>query len=407
MSKLSAKRFNIYSVAFTSMVFICAAVSLLIYADLWSIFAVPAASIPFLDMTGVLGAAECHAQGIVVVENNPCDPLGRKHIYGLPLLWLGELGITRAHVSGFGWALALLFCVVVTLRVKPRTFLQVLCLVLILFSPAVLLGVERGNYDLLLASLSIGAAYSFAHSSRLGITVGLMLVLWCTLTKFYPGSVLGMLFVYFTLRKHLFGVLASAASLLIVLAYVWANQQALKIIFADIPRSSGSFTFGGETIFPRLGLELTTQTMLLTLVVGMAITMAAFFPGRKLGARLAQTHLLSRITFLIGATQLMFCFYTSISYDYRAVFSLLLLPLFFEYFAIASKREKALLGVGMLSYIYTLWAEFFVAWAEPFIAHPWFRVSESLLMWILSIAVMVLLWATLLAGSDFNKDRSA
>jgi hypothetical protein len=51
-------------------------------------------SFPFLDTHAVLAAAECARQGIQVYLSNPCDVLGRPHVYSP--LWLaivpGSLG---------------------------------------------------------------------------------------------------------------------------------------------------------------------------------------------------------------------------------------------------------------------------------------------------------------------------
>ena len=41
---------------------------------------------PFLDLHAVMSAIECHHRGIDVYATNPCDTLGRPHIYSP--LWL-------------------------------------------------------------------------------------------------------------------------------------------------------------------------------------------------------------------------------------------------------------------------------------------------------------------------------
>ena len=66
-------------------------------------------SFPFLDTHAVLAAAECGRQGIEVYLSNPCDVLGRPHVYSPLWCWRscpGFLGLARRG----GWARASVCC---------------------------------------------------------------------------------------------------------------------------------------------------------------------------------------------------------------------------------------------------------------------------------------------------------
>src|SRR5689334_9081991 len=78
-------------------------------------------SFPFLDTHAVLAAAECGRQGVDIYLSNPCDALGRPHVYSP--LWLaivpGSLG-TRA-TWWVGASFDLLFLVSLAVVLRPRT----------------------------------------------------------------------------------------------------------------------------------------------------------------------------------------------------------------------------------------------------------------------------------------------
>ena len=62
-------------------------------------------SFPFLDTHAVLAAAECGRQGIDVYLSNPCDVLGRPHVYSP--LWLAIVpGALGSSGRPGGWARA-------------------------------------------------------------------------------------------------------------------------------------------------------------------------------------------------------------------------------------------------------------------------------------------------------------
>ena len=78
-------------------------------------------SFPFLDTHAVLAAAECARQGIEVYLSNPCDALGRPHVYSP--LWLaivpGSLG--TGATGWVGASLDLLFLLSLAIVLRPRT----------------------------------------------------------------------------------------------------------------------------------------------------------------------------------------------------------------------------------------------------------------------------------------------
>lgn len=116
----------------------------------WELWNVPAMTPHFADLRTITGGAESYAQGLDPMVQNPGDPWGRTMNY--PRIWqsLYYFGIDQRHTTIFGLILISLFFLGVVLllpNANPPTIFLVLAAV---FSPATLLGIERGNIDLLI-----------------------------------------------------------------------------------------------------------------------------------------------------------------------------------------------------------------------------------------------------------------
>src|ERR1700747_2452371 len=85
-------------------------------------------SFPFLDTHAVLAAAECGRQGIEVYLSNPCDVLGRPHVYSP--LWLAIVpdGLGVGSTGWVGASLDLLFLLSLAVVLRPRTARELLIL---------------------------------------------------------------------------------------------------------------------------------------------------------------------------------------------------------------------------------------------------------------------------------------
>ena len=129
---------------------------------------VDAWAFPFLDTDAILAAIDCHRLGIdVYAVPNPCDPIGRPHVY--PPLWLhlDHLSVGRGDLNVIGLTLDLLFFV--ALAVLPpvcnRTGAALfLCAIV---SPSVALALERANNDVLMFVLGTMAGRLVLRRSSL------------------------------------------------------------------------------------------------------------------------------------------------------------------------------------------------------------------------------------------------
>lgn len=97
-----------------------------VYLDILRLFGFEPFRFPFLDIHAVLAAVQCHHLGINVYLANPCDALGRPHVYSP--LWLrvvpGSLDISTTTICGL--ALGLMFIGSLTSLCRPVSRVEAL-----------------------------------------------------------------------------------------------------------------------------------------------------------------------------------------------------------------------------------------------------------------------------------------
>ncbi|MCL4529139.1 MAG: hypothetical protein M1282_06975 [Chloroflexi bacterium] len=119
------------------------------YTKTWELWNIPAYQLPFLDLRSILTAAESYRAGYNPTIANPFDPLGRRFNY--PIVWdlVLESGVNQNWTIPLGIGIIGLFLIGVVLFSGKLNKLSIFFLLLGLFSPAALFGIERANVDLL------------------------------------------------------------------------------------------------------------------------------------------------------------------------------------------------------------------------------------------------------------------
>ena len=192
---------------------------------------------PFLDTHAVLSAAECGRQGIEVYLSNPCDVLGRPHVYSP--LWLaivpGSLGTGAA--GRVGASLDLLFLLSLTVVLRPRTAGELFILGAAAVSPMTVYALERANNDLVIFLLVICGAmlFTFPRPYRL-FSYGLFVA--AGLLKYYPLA----LVVLAASEGRRDGLVIAAAAMLALVFFAVAFYPELSLAAASIPTGASYFT---------------------------------------------------------------------------------------------------------------------------------------------------------------------
>lgn len=334
----------------------------------WSRLGVPPlrtlAGLKFADLRSVTSAWDCARRGIAVLPVNPCDPWKRPANY--PRLWLlpGILGLGQRSTVVLGFVLAAVFFVAALAVVPKRSNVwQGALFGLALVSPAVMLGVQRGNVDMGLFALVALAVFAFRRP--LGDVAAPFLLLLCAVLKFFPVLAVGFIFRRTGWRARLGGIVVIAGLGVFVIATLGYTRQIFKAVpqvnaySYGVRRFSEWVMFGVKSVSPRLVASVTNTLSIRAWDVGVVLLVVAL-------ALIVRTPLRVSLTrrrplgerefdlFWAGACIYVGSYAVFRSWDYRLAFVLLTVPQLLRWATAGSW-----VAVG------TLTALFGVLWLEP------------------------------------------
>jgi Glycosyltransferase family 87 len=316
---------------------------------------------PFLDIHAVLAAAECQRQGVDVYLVNPCDAIGRPHVYSP--LWLV---VTPAFVdtSGTLWAglgLDLLFILSLSALLRPRAPWDILVLGLAVFSPMTVFAIERANNDLVVFLLILCAGMLY-KGPRLYRLCSYTLFLAAGLLKYYPLALLTFL-ARERRRDAVTVAIAIAATLVFFGVCFWPE---LGKALANIPAASyftDSFSaenlpFGfGEAYghgLSRSVIDVSLLGALLAVAGARALRTVRLLDRAELGWDRKEMQWLA-----IGVTLLMACFFAGQNINYRGIYFLLVVPGIIHLHRSISEPALRRFWVQMIAAVlFLMWAEF-------------------------------------------------
>ena len=305
------------------------AVYLLILSNftLWQSVGIPKLKAPFADMQAILSASDAYREGYNPYIENPHDPLGRKHVYPRPWLWLGYTGLTQDH-SKFAAILLMSFFFLLSIRIlRPENGNEFLLSAMLLLSPAVLLGVERGNNDLIIFILLGLAVFSLNNKNNLLDLIAYFFLFLASILKFYPiASFLIFVRIIKDYKKFWMFALFSILFFGVYAVFSFSDFEYLKNI---VPKPHGRFTFGAAIFFEWILDEWPVNAMYIYFMA-VAVFFLAFLLSSRTGLSEVRNNSINTIFFLVGSLNILFCFFANTNYDYRCIFFVLILPWLFE-----------------------------------------------------------------------------
>ena len=333
-----------------------------LYFDFLSFIGLEPFRFPFLDIHAVLAAAECQRQGIDVYVSNPCDAIGRPHVYSP--LWLAITPVffgTRATLW-VGLSLDLLFIVSLASVLLPRTLREMLVYGLAVLSPTTVYALERANNDLIvfLLILSGGILLMAPRPYRL-FSYALFLV--SGLLKYYPLALLVLL-----IREHRRAVVAFLIPVcMILISFGIYFRVELGKALANIPAQSyfaDSFSaqnlpFGiGEILgngFCRTSIGVSLLGVLLAVSAAKTLRTVRLLGRDKLDWNGTEMRLLA-----IGGILLSACFFAGQNINYRGIYFLLVIPGLVEIHRSAGQTAVRQFQTRMIAAaLFLIWEEFF------------------------------------------------
>lgn len=276
----------------------------------------------FLDMFALLASNDAVTIGINPYAPNPLDYFGRPHVYSHWWLHLRDLGLVRADSLRLGLGVVMAFFLAAMWRLRPQAPRQFLWYLSILWSPAILLGLERANNDLVIFILLAPLVPCLSSRHRFLRLVPPLLVMVAAMLKYYPAAAALVLLAYAErseMRPRLWLTL-----LLMGLAGLSVAGD-LTALGPLVPQPEGIMSFGATGLMLELGWT-GWGPKLLAAGIGLA-TVGACWRRQPLGDWAPTPAQRSDyLHFIVGAVLLTGCFFANTNFAYRLVFAVWLAP---------------------------------------------------------------------------------
>jgi len=314
----------------------------------WRWWNIPTMTPAFADLRSITGGADSYRAGYDPLIQNPGDPWGRPMNY--PRIWQGLfwLGIDQGDTVPLGVGMALALLVGVLLVAWYADWPLALLWGTALFSPSVLLGVERGNSDLLMFFL---------------LALGLWLAprrRWFALAAILAGFVLKLFPIFglaLFLREPVVRLLRLLAiAVLVVLGYLALSWSDLVQIQGATPKDWW-FSFGRECFGIWLGQVVDAgkgwPPVAPWVILGLAVA-ALWFDRVAPWRSPAEGYALD--AFRLGAAVFLGAFLLGTNYNYRLAFLLFALPQLLAWGREGAGGRRLLAWTMLAALLFSLWS---------------------------------------------------
>jgi hypothetical protein len=341
----------------------------------WVIGPLRRGELAFRDLQATLASFEGWAAGIDVLrEPNPFHPTGQLTPGPTWSRWLGLLGLRSQHALVLGPVVVIAYYAVAMTILSPRRWHDVALGVVVLLSPSILLGVERGNIDLIICVAAVAAARLARWRGTLGALAVVLLGWWFFLFKLFPILLVGALLgIVPTWRRALTSQLAGLALVALYVVLAW-DEVALLSTMTGAAR--GIFTFGSPLLPRHLGWPDISRWLLVVTSVATAV-----LGGFRLDWKALSVGRRRRDQYMFGAAVLLGAFFLGASFGYRFVFVALMLPAL-----IAAARSARASGGRRLARVLLLLL-LVRLWVEPLAIAAGFDGSSWRMPWLPAVAL--------------------
>ncbi|BBD69186.1 hypothetical protein NIES4072_34850 [Nostoc commune NIES-4072] len=219
------------------------------YYDFWNLLGVPARPYPFGDLWVITSGIECHRLGYNIYKENPCNPWPYFAEFNYPRIWLSltNLGLSSSHTILLGTSIIIIFLVMVLISIKNLNFAEGLIYSLVLCSPAVMLGIERANNDLIIFIILSISLLLINSSQIIWRLTSYLLLLFAAILKIYPIFALSLILresrrKFFIITTFLTGVFVS---------YLIAEFNNFKQVYLATPQVN-YWSYGSKILLSSL-----------------------------------------------------------------------------------------------------------------------------------------------------------
>lgn len=297
----------------------------------------------FADIRTITGVNETLSYGFDPLLFNPGDPWNR--VMNYPRIWqyiAQFLNLNQSHAIYFGIINISLFILGFLLFVNKirLTIITAVALLLGFFSPATMLGMERGNIDLLIFFL-----FSLSLCFISNKLINPIIILFASILKIFPVFAIISLIRF---EKRLFLKLLFFFSAAFTL-YFLITFNDIKLIINGTP-SSSILSYGIKTIPNAFDMHLGPYFYIFIVCTSIwyCVQKSEFSSQLELNNEYIDS-------FRIGSIIYLMTFLVGINWDYRLIFLLFTIPQLAIWLRCDSFLVKSSSLISMISLLLTMW----------------------------------------------------
>lgn len=272
----------------------------------WSFLKIPAMDPIFADMRVIQGALKTELLGLNPYINNPGDPWNR--IINYPSIWLDIAKILNLGNENFFlffnlFVICIFLLICLFLVLKTKSYL----LFFVIFSSSSLLGIERGNNDLLIFSIIYFSTLLLPIYSFFFLSLASFL-------KIYPLALVLTLLNY---KKILFSFV------IVGILIFYYHYEDLIYLITNTPKSAG-LSYGSSTISKALlKFGFNVNEYIITCVLIILIFLFYLMFKNKIKINVDKINYRVITSFLYGGLIYVGTFLLGKNFDYRLIFLIL------------------------------------------------------------------------------------
>jgi hypothetical protein len=283
---------------------------------------IPTQQPAFADLRILPGGAESFRQGFDPIKENPADPF--KRYFNYPGAWyiFFYTGIDQSDIFWMAAILLVMFFSALLLFPGDIQLSDALVLISVVFSPAVMLAVERGNLDLFVFFLC-ALALVLADYSTLAAVIALTIASFFKLFPFF-----GVSMFLSEKRSSFFKILALTLGTLIIYAILTYRNMIAAFSYTE----KGSDLSYGVNVIPLHIQNLSSNPQVFSILssisylILLALFVLALVAGTSQNTNLVVTPSRNLSAFQMGASIYIGTFFLGNNWDYRLIFLLFTIP---------------------------------------------------------------------------------
>ena len=288
----------------------------------------------FSDWNVILNANICNERGYNVYVNNPCDPWGRKHVYGSILLYLPFIrNFPQFYSLIFPIIINLVFIYVSINLFKFESKIKNFSLFFFIFSTSFILAIERANIDIIIFLILVIIAYNK------NIILNHCFLILISIVKFYPIALVSVFIFEKKINKIFINILFVSIIIFIILFFQF--DQLKEIINNSKAFKAGgiySFSFDAligylsnikivlfKTNFSWIKYIIFFISAIIPLIITAKIYLKCIFINKDIQELVIKNIYENRL-YLLSSVIVMTCYFAFSNYIYREIFLLGLIP---------------------------------------------------------------------------------